>query len=98
MLNNMFLTSIIVPLLKENDVTSLPEDPTTKMIKEISSFPFFTSTTKSTTFLSSTSDVENPVKKLTINGMDGMDGMEAESSTKLQGGIFYSIILRTICT
>ena len=95
MLNNMFLTSIIVPLLKENDVTSLPEDPTTKMIKEISSFPFFTSTTESTTFLSSTSDVENPVKKLTINGMDGM---EAESSTKLQGGIFYSIILRTICT
>ena len=92
MLNNMFLTSIIVPLLKENDVTSLPEDPTTKMIKEISSFPFFTSTTKSTTFLSSTSDVENPVKKLTINGM------EAESSTKLQGRIFYSIILRTICT
>ena len=88
----MFLTSIIVPLLKENDVTSLPEDPTTKMIKEISSFPFFTSTTESTTFLSSTSDVENPVKKLTINGM------EAESSTKLQGGIFYSIILRTICT
>ena len=81
----MFLTSIIVPLLKENDVTSLPEDPTTKMIKEISSFPFFTSTTKSTTFLSSTSDVENPVKKLTVNGM------EAESSTKLQGGIFYSI-------
>ena len=92
MLNNMFLTSIIVPLLKENDVTSLPEDPTTKMIKEISSFPFFTSTTESTTFLSSTSDVENPVKELTINGM------EAESSTKLLGGIFYSIILRTICT
>ena len=83
MLNNMCLTSIIVPLLKENDVTSLPEDPTTKMIKEISSFPFFTSTTKSTMFLSSTSDVENPVKKLTVNGM------EAESSTKLQGRIFY---------
>jgi hypothetical protein len=85
------LISIIVPLLKENDVTSLPEDPTTKMIKEISSFPFFTSTTKSTTFLSSTSDAVNPVKKLTINGME-----EAESSTKVQGGIFYSIILHTV--
>ena len=84
----MIFTSIIVPLLKENDVTSLSEDPTTKMIKEISSFPFFTSTTKSTTFLSSTSNGENPIKKLT---------METESSTKLQGGIFYSIILRTLC-